>query len=196
MPLDDARMFEWSKAEAFSLRIEQICGKIPLRGAWEPNNRIAFAMASFKLAQEHQFSMHLLTRHARHASANALARPLLEAALRTIWFIEDATQDEIAAISKGRNSAVPLLGDLVRRLGRRSELVVSGKHRGLLDSLTHGGVVALGAQFLMGEELDRSKAAMLAYGAVAVASAAYTVAQLIECQEPLAELTEILSPFE
>ena len=196
MPLDVDWIFEWSKAEAFSLRIEQICGKIPLRGAWEPNDRIAFAMASFKLAQEHHVSIHLLTRHAKYASANALARPLLEAALRTIWFVEDATPDEIVAISKGRNSAVPLLGNLVRRLSRRSEFVVSGKHRGLLDNLTHGGVVALGVQFRIGEELDRSKAGMLVYGAVAVASAAYTVAQFIECQEPLAELTEVLSPFE
>jgi hypothetical protein len=103
-------ILDWPKAEAFSLRIGEICAAIPLRGAWEPNDRIAFAMASFRLAQEHHSSIHLLFRHNKPASANALARPLVEAGLRTVWIAEDATDQEISAIARGRESVIPLLG--------------------------------------------------------------------------------------
>ena len=75
---------DWPKAQTFSTRIGEICTRIPQRGDWEPNDRIAFAMASFRLAQEHHSSIHLLFSFNKHASANALARPLLEAGLRTI----------------------------------------------------------------------------------------------------------------
>ena len=50
----------------------EICVRIPLRGAWEPNDRIAFAMASFRLPQEHHSSIHLRFDHNKSVSANAL----------------------------------------------------------------------------------------------------------------------------
>lgn len=98
-------MTEWNKAEAFSLHIGTICATVPLRGSWEPNDRIAFAMASFRLAQEHHSASLLLFRHNKPMSANALARPLLEAGFRTIWLIEDASDQEIKAIVKGTRDA-------------------------------------------------------------------------------------------
>src|SRR5437868_6649832 len=130
-------MTEWNKAEAFSLHIGKICATVPLRGSWEPSDRIAFAMASFRLAQEHHSATLLLFRHDKPKSANALARPLLEAGLRTIWLIEDASEQEITAIIKGR--AMPIFGELNSRLSKRSELSLSGKHQALLHGLTHGG---------------------------------------------------------
>ena len=70
-------ILEWPNAEAFSLRMGEICARIPLRGTWEPYDRIVFAMALFWLAQEHHSSIHLLYRHNKSASANALAGPLI-----------------------------------------------------------------------------------------------------------------------
>lgn len=131
-------ILEWPKAEAFSLRMGEICAAIPLRGTWEPNDRIAFAMASFRLAREHHSSIHLLFRHNKCASANALARPLIEAGLRAVWIVEDASHQEISAIAEGSESIIPLLGKLSSRLSKRSEIKLGGNFRGLLDSLTHG----------------------------------------------------------
>ena len=125
-------MTEWKDAEAVSLRIAEICATIPLRGSWEPNNRIAFAMASFQLTQEHHSSIHLLLRHKKCASANALGRPVVEAGLRTMWIVEDASDGEIDGIAKGRE--FPILGELN---SKRPGSPVSGKHQGLLASLTH-----------------------------------------------------------
>jgi len=78
-----------------------------MRGSWEPNDRIAFAVASFRLAKEH----HLLFSNEKCASAKALTRPLLEAALRTIWIDEDASEPEIINLTKGRDR-LPLLKEL------------------------------------------------------------------------------------
>lgn len=180
-------ILEWPKAEAFSLRIGEICATIPLRGAWEPNDRIAFAMASFRLAQEHHSAIHLLFHHNKSTSANALARPLLEAGLRTVWMVEDATDQEIRAIAKGRESAIPLLGKLISRLNKRSEFALSGRLRGILDSLTHGGARAMAAQFLGGEELQRSRSAIIAHSGIALAAAGYTIAQFLGRQDILTE---------
>jgi hypothetical protein len=180
---------ERPKAEAFSLRIGEICATIPLRGSWEPNDRIAFAMASFRLAQEHHSSIHLLFRNNKSASANALVRPILEAGLRTIWLAQDASDQKIIAIAKGRE--LPLLGELNSCFSKRSEEeALSGKFRGLLDSLTHGGIRAMAAQVLEGGELERSNAAMIAQAGMALAAAGYTIAQLLGRQDLLNQLTD------
>jgi hypothetical protein len=93
-------MTDWNKAETVSLRIGEICAAIPLYGHWEPNDRIALAVASFRLALEHHSSIHLLFRHNKRASANALARPLFEAALRTVWFADVASEKQISGIRR------------------------------------------------------------------------------------------------
>jgi hypothetical protein len=168
-------MSDWTKAETFSLRIGEICAAIPLRGSWEPNDRIAFAMASFRLAQEHHSSIHLLLRHNKCASANALARPVLEAGLRTIWIVDDASEGEIEGIVKGRE--FPILGELN---SKRPGSPVSGKYQGLLASLTHGGHRAMSAQYLEGGTLERLNAVMIAQASLAVGGAGYAIAQLTD----------------
>jgi hypothetical protein len=104
---------DWPKAETFTLLIGEICVRIPMRGSWEPNDRIAYAMASFRLAQEHHSSIHLLISNDRCASARALARLLVEAGLRTVWFLEEVSDQEIIAIARGREK-LPTLGELNR----------------------------------------------------------------------------------
>src|ERR1700733_5713933 len=99
-----------------------------------------------------------LFRHNRSASANALARPLVEAGVRTVWLAEDPSLQEICAIAKGRESVIPLLGELNSRLSKRSEIMLGGRFRGLRDSLTHGGARAMAAQFLGGDELEGASA--------------------------------------
>jgi hypothetical protein len=184
----DDWIVEWPKAEALSLRMREICATIPLRGTWEPNDRIAFAMASFRLAQEHHASIHLLFGNNKPSSANALARPLLEAALRVVWIAEEASNQEISALANGRESVIPLLGELITLVSKGSEITISGRHRGLLDNLTHGGGKAMAAQFLGGEKLERLSAAMIAQAGLALFAAGYTIAQLLGRQDLLAEL--------
>jgi hypothetical protein len=178
-------MSDWNKAETFSLRIGEICSAIPMRGSWEPNNRVAFAMASFRLAQEHHSSIHLLLRHNKCASANALARPALEAGLRTIWIVEDASDGEIEGIVNGRE--FPILGELN---SKRPGSPVSGKHQGLLASLTHGGTRAISAQYLEGGTLERLNAVMIAQAGLAVGGAGYAIAQRLGRQDFVTQLTE------
>jgi hypothetical protein len=177
-------MTEWNKAEAFSLHIGKICATVPLRGSWEPNDRIAFAMASFRLAQEHHSATLLLFRHDKRTSANALARPLLEAGFRTIWLIEDASDQEIKAIVKGR--AMPIFGKIKSRLSKS----LSGKHQGLLHTLTHGGTQAIAAQYLDGGERERLNAAMAAQAGYALAAGGYSVAQWLGRQDILTQLAD------
>lgn len=181
---------EWAKADSFGLRIAGISERIPLRGTWEPNNRIAFAMASFRLAQEHHRAIRLLILHNKSASANALIRPLVEAGLRTIWFIEGATDKQIAAVATGRESAIPLLGELNSLIARHSEKPLSGVFRGLLDSFTHGGVRAMSAQHLEGSDLERANSAITAQASFVLGGAAYSVAQMLELKEIQLELME------
>jgi hypothetical protein len=145
-------------------------------------------MASFRLAQEHHGSIHLLFGHNKSTSANALARPLLEAGLRTIWIIEDASDQEIKAIVKGRE--LPIFGELNSRLSKRSELLLSGRFQGLLHSLTHGGGRAIAAQYLERGERERANAAMTAHAGVALAAAGYTVVQWLGRQDLLTQLTD------
>jgi hypothetical protein len=71
----DDWILEWAKAEAFSLRMGEICATIPLRGTWEPNDCIAFAMASFRLARERHSSIHLLFRHNKPATGGTILQP-------------------------------------------------------------------------------------------------------------------------
>jgi hypothetical protein len=181
-------MSDWNKAETFSLRIGEICAAIPQRGSWEPNDRIAFAMASFRLAQEHHSATLLLFRHDKPTSANALARPLLEAGFRTIWLIEDASDQEIKAIVKGR--AMPIFGELNSRLSKRSELSLSGKHQGLLHTLTHGGTQAIAGQYLDGGQRERLNAAMAAQAGYALAAGGYSVAQWLGRQDILTQFVD------
>jgi hypothetical protein len=177
-------MSDWNKAETFSLRIGEICAAIPQRGSWEPNDRIAFAMASFRLAQEHHSATLLLFRHDKPTSANALARSLLEAGFRTIWLIEDASDQEIKAIVKGR--AMPIFGKIKSRLSKS----LSGKHQGLLHTLTHGGTRAIAAQYLDGGERERLNAAMAAQAGFALAGAGYSVAQWLGREDILTQLAD------
>src|SRR5580658_511558 len=151
----DGWIADWPKAEAFSLRIGEICALIPMRGSWEPNNRLAFAMASFRLAQEHHCSTHLLISNDKCSSARALARPLMEAGLRTVWLLDEASERDIIELAKGRER-LPLLGNLNRLLIKQLEgKPLRGKLLGLLDSFTHGGAAALSTQFIEGAELDK-----------------------------------------
>jgi hypothetical protein len=178
-------MTEWNDAEAVSLRIAEICATIPLRGSWEPDNRIAFAMASFRLTQEHHNSIHLLLGHNKFASANALARPVLEAGLRTIWIIEDASDREIDGIAKGRE--FPILGELNNRRPGRA---LTGKHQGLLHSLTHGGHRAMAAQYLDGGKLERLNSVILAQAGMTVGAAGYAIARRLGRQDLVDQLTD------
>ncbi|RZU40192.1 DUF6988 family protein [Edaphobacter modestus] len=182
-------MAEWNKAKTFSLRIGEICAAIPLPGSWEPNDRIALAVASFELALEHHSSIHLLLRHNKCASANALARPLLEAALRTTWLAEKASEKEISGILKGRN--VPILGELNSVLSSsKSDPLVHGEHEGVLHCLTHGGSRALVAQYNEGEERERANAVIAAQAGFSLGSAGYTIAHHLGQQDFVTQLVE------
>jgi hypothetical protein len=184
---------DWQKAEALSLKIGEICGTIPMRGSWEPNDRIAFAMASFRLAQEHHHSIRLLFEHNKFASANALARPLVEAGLRTLWLAEDASEAQIVDIVRGKGRT-PLLTDLNNCLSRRSEVPVSGKFQGLLHNFTHGGHIALASQYIDDDaERKRGNAAMLTVGAFALGTAGYTIAALLGRHDLMSELNSATS---
>ena len=179
---------DWSGAEKFSLLVGEVCSTIPTRGAWEPNDRIALAMASFRLTREHHGSMHLLFSHNRDISAKTLARPLLEVALRTLWIAEDASDQEIADVLNGRGT-LPLLGILNGCVSKRATSI-SGRFQSTLHSLTHGGAIALSAQFLEGLELERSNLAMLALAGVALAQAGFTIATLLQRPDLEAAITE------
>ncbi len=160
----------------------EISATVPLRGSWEPDYRMALAMASFQLAQEHHGSIHLLFSRGKNASARALVRPVLEAALRVVWLIEDARGPEIAAVAKGRE--LPILGILKDCLRKRGE-PLDGKSEGLLHSLTHGGMTALAAQFFNGDQLKKSSATMVTMAGIALGSAGYTVCRKL-CRQKFA----------
>ena len=185
---------DWCKAELFSLRVGEICSTIPVRGSWEPNDRVAFSMASFRLAKEHHSSIHLLISNDKSASARALTRPMLEAALRVIWIAEDAGEQEIINLTKGRG-IVPLLGELNACLKKRGEPMGS-RFQGLLHSFTHGGHMALGAQFLEGEKLEQSNAAIVAVAGTALAGAGYMISSLIGRQDLIETLTITIPDYD
>jgi hypothetical protein len=187
---------DWRKAEVFSLRIGEICALIPLRGSWEPNDRIAFAMASFRLAQEHHRSTHLLFSNDGCSSARALARPLMEAALRSVWLLEEASERDIIELAKGRER-LPLLGDLNRLLIKQlEERPLRGKLLGTLDSFTPGGAAALSAQFIEGAELEKRSSAIVALAGLALAAAGYAVARLLRRDALLIVLSEAVPTME
>jgi hypothetical protein len=181
---------DWNKAETFSLRIGEICAAIPQqRGSWEPNDRIALAMASLRLAQEHHSSIHLLFRHNKHASANALARPLLEAALRVVWLAEKATEKEISRILKG--GGVPTLGKLNSVFSRsKSDPLVSGTYEGLLHCFTHGGTRALNAHNLKGEDRERANAVITAQAGMCLGFAGIVIAHHLGQQDFATQLAD------
>jgi hypothetical protein len=179
---------DWPKAEAFSLRMGEICALIPMRGSWEPNNRLAFAMASFRLAQEHHCSTHLLISNDKCSSARALARPLMEAGLRTVWLLDEASERDIIELAKGRER-LPLLGNLNRLLIKQLEgKPLRGKLLGLLDSFTHGGAAALSTQFIEGAELDKRNSAIVALAGLALTASGYAVATFLRRDDIRAEL--------
>jgi hypothetical protein len=187
---------DWPKAEAFSLRIGEICALIPMRGSWEPNDRIAFAMASFRLAQEHHCSSNLLFSNDKCASARALARPLMEAGLRTVWLLEEASERDITELAK-RREKLPLLGDLNRLLIKQLEnKPLRGKLLGVLDSFTHGGAAALSTQFIEGAELEKRNSAIIALTGLALAAAGYAVATLLRRDDLQAELAAAVPDME
>jgi hypothetical protein len=179
---------EWPKAEAFALVIGEICVRIPMRGSWEPNDRIAYAMASFRLAQEHHRSIHLLISNDRCASARALARPLVEAGLRTVWFSEEASDQKILAIASGREK-LSTLGELNRLLIKQLERPLGAQLLQLLNSLTHGGTAALSLQFYEGAELQKRNAAVMALAGITLAFAGHSVAASLFRDDLLAELS-------
>jgi hypothetical protein len=179
---------DWPKAEAFSLRMGEICALIPMRGTWEPNDRIAFAMASFRLAQEHHCSTHLLISNDKCSSARALARPLMEAGLRTVWLLDEASERDIIELAKGRER-LPLLGNLNRLLIKQLEgKPLRGKLLGLLDSFTHGGAAALSTHFIEGAELDKRNSAIVALAGLALTASGYAVATFLRRDDIRAEL--------
>jgi hypothetical protein len=181
-------MTDWSKAETVSLRIGEICAAIPLNGYWEPNDRIALAVASFRLALEHHSSIHLLFRDNKRASANALARPLIEAALRTVWFADVASEKQIRGILKGRK--VPLLGDLSIAFSGKSGRLLSGQYEGVLHSLTHGGTRALTAHYLEGEDRERANAVIIAQSGLCLGCSGYTIAYRLGQQDFVTQLAD------
>lgn len=181
-------MTDWNKAETLSLRIGEICAAIPLYGYWEPNDRIALAVASFRLALEHHSSIHLLFRHNKRASANALARPLFEAALRTAWFADVASEKQIRGILKGRK--VPLLGELSSVFNGKSGRLLSGQYEGVLHSLTHGGTRALTAHYLEGEDRERANAVITAQSGMCLGFAGYTIAYRLGHQDFVTQLVD------
>lgn len=184
---------DWRKAEVLSLRMGEISAAVPLRGSWEPDDRIALAMASFRLAQEHHGSIHLLFSKGKNASARALVRPVIEAALRVIWLLEDASHSEITAIVKGRE--LPILGTLKDCLSKRGE-PLGGKSEGLLHSLTHGGMTALAAQFLEGDQLARSNASMVTMAGITLGSAGYTLCRKLGHQDLLDQFNAATPNFD
>lgn len=179
-------MTEWSKAEAFSLQMGHICTTIPMRGSWEPNDRIALSVASFRLAQEHHASLHLLYQHGKFSSAKALTRPLIETGLRTLWIAEIASDEKLQNVMKGRE--LPLLGKLRTCLSSQEEGLFAATLQGLLDTFTHGGARAMAAQFLEGEVLDKGNAVMITIAGFALGTAGYTIARLLGRDDLLDQL--------
>ena len=184
---DSDRMTDLLKAEAFSKRMGDICTMIPMRGAWEPNDRIALSMASFRLSQEHHGSLYLLYQHGKFASAKALIRSLIEAALRTIWIAETASDERLSAVLKGRK--LPLLGELRTYLSFEKDRLFAGSLQGLLDNFTHGGTRAIATQFIEGELLDRGNAVMIALAGFSLGAAGYTIARLLRRNDLLDQLS-------
>jgi hypothetical protein len=176
-------MSDWNKAETFSLRIGEICSAIPVRGSWEPNDRIALAMGTFVLAREHHSSIHLLFGHNKRVSANALMRPLLEAALRTVWLAEKATEEEINAFLK-RERKLPTLGELKRGLK------LTGDYQGLLNSFTHGGISALAVHYFEGEQRELTNAVMIAQAGMCLGFSGYVIAHHLGLQDFVTQLTD------
>lgn len=187
-------MSDWSKAEPFSLRIGEICASMPLMyESWAPNDRIALAVASFRLVLEHHGSIHLLFRHNKNASANALARPTFEAALRTVWLAEKASDKEISGIANGRQ--LPIFGKLISALSSKSNPIIDGKYEGLLHSFTHGGTRALAAHYLEGEDRKRVNAAITAQVGFSLALAGSTIAQELGQLDVLTQLNNATPPI-
>jgi hypothetical protein len=152
-------------------------------------------MASFRLAQEHHNSIHLLICNDRSASARALARPLAEAGLRVVWFLEEASDQEIIAIARGREK-LPTLGELNRLLIKQLEVPLGAKILQLLNSFTHGGGAALSVQFYEGAELQKRNAAVVALAGIALAAAGYSVAVSLRRDDLLAELSGAIPVLE
>jgi hypothetical protein len=186
-------ILDWPKARLFSLRIGEICSTIPLRGSWEPDNRLAFAMASFRMAQEHHSSIHLLFSADKCASARALARPLLEATTRTVWIAEDASDVDIMNLAKGRG--VPLLKELSESLLKRGQHP-NGRFEGLLHNFTHGGMVALAAQFMEGDQREQSNAVMISAAGQALAFAGCVVSNRLGRQDLVEMIADTIPDFE
>lgn len=187
-------MTDTTKAETFSPRMGEICTAIPLYGASEPDDRTGLAVAQFRLAMEHHSSIHLLFRHAKVASANALARPLFEAAFRSIWVATKARPDEISRILKGGKA--PLLGKLIRAISRKpSDPLMTGEHQAVFHCFTHGGTRALNAFILEGEARERATAVVTAQAGMSLAYAGITIAQLLDHPEFVKQLTEGTEPI-
>jgi hypothetical protein len=162
-------MADREKAQAFTETIADICASLPLRGSWEPDDRIAYAMASFRFTQDHYKAMSLLVEHGPLSWFFALDRPAFQAGLRTAWILTTASQSQMKGITRGRE--FPLLSELCGGTKEQSGASFSGRHHGVLGNLTHGGARALVVQFAEGAKQERPKAVKIALVGVALARA-------------------------
>ena len=186
----------WKKAEAFSLRMGEVCATIPLEELSVPTNdiRTTLALTSFRLAREHHSAIHLLIRYNKNGSANALARSLLEMGLRTFWLAHGASDQEIEDIGKGRD--LPKLGALIKHFKNRMGEVLGDRIQGLLHNFTHGGMQALCAQYYEGKDLERLNAILVTVAGRAVFVAASAVGFLTHRDDIRDRLTAAHSEFD
>ncbi len=116
----------------------------------------------------------------------------MEAGLRTVWLLEEASERDITELAKGRER-LPLLGDLTRLLIKQLEKKpLRGKLLEVLDSFTHGGAAALSTQFVEGAELEKRNSAIIALAGFALALAGYALAILLRRDDILAELAAVV----
>lgn len=191
----DEWIHDWPRAEAFSLKVGSICATIPLVGPWAPNDRIAFALALFRLAQQHHQSVHVLFSIDKAGSGNALVRPVVEASLRSVWVADYAKSTIIEALAADPLKRLPTLGSLVKFMETREKVpILKRELQDILHDLTHGGMAAIAAQFIEGESRQRSNAAMVSISGAVLAGAGFSAARLIGRQDLVDGLQSVM-PF-
>lgn len=123
-------------------------------------SRLRIAQTYFRLSLEHHLGLHALMELEVHASGKALLRPQLDAFLRGVWFLEKATESEIAQWMRGERTNqippkyTPLIAALetIERYSDGGLRMLHDETLRLLHDFTHGGKLQIAA-FNSGDEI-------------------------------------------
>jgi hypothetical protein len=125
---------------------------------YETNNRGRLLIAFMSLALEHQDSILYLLSTGKHAgSALALLRPLLDTAVRGLWFHYLTTDEQIHKFEQGLTKPPkfgPMIDALENATGNPGLFASLKDHWNALCDLTHSGIGQLGRRVMADGSID------------------------------------------